>query len=149
MKRKKKNYLYSILGFEQTFWKIPWGTVQSMFCHAALRRVYFQECSFKYGLRTWTVFTCARLWIWNQKAGLSKLVCKCGYLISGPKLLSLHQAVMHNMDLPGHISLAVGLYILLHDVFQLLEKNKKSWFAGWLLNEEPTPAGRRTTSFSV
>lgn len=52
----------------------------------------------------------------NQKAGLNKLLWNCGHLISGPKLLSLHQAVLHHMDLPGHISLTVGLCILLHDV---------------------------------
>lgn len=99
--------------WSKTFWKIPWGTLQSTFCHAALGKVYFQECSFKYELRTWTIFTCARLWFWNQKAGLSKLLCNSGHLVSGPNLLSLHQVALPNMDLPGHITLTVGFCILL------------------------------------
>lgn len=37
-KREKKICLCSIWVFEQTFWKIPWGTVQSIFCHAALKK---------------------------------------------------------------------------------------------------------------
>lgn len=77
----KKNCLCSILGFEHTFWKIPWGTVQSMFCLAAIRKVYFQECGFRYGPRARTDLTCARLLIWYLKAGLTKLVCKCGHFI--------------------------------------------------------------------
>lgn len=124
----------------KTFWKIPWGTLQSMFCHAALGKVFFQECSFKCGLRTWTIFTCARLWFWNQKAGLSQLLHNCGHLISEPKLLSLHQAVLHHMDLPGHFCLTVGLCVLLHDVLLIV---------GSLLNEEPSPSAHGTNSFSV
>lgn len=57
MKKKKNFPPFHFVFLSKTFWKIPWGTLQSMFCHAVLGNVYFQESSFKYELRTWTVFT--------------------------------------------------------------------------------------------
>lgn len=110
-KEEKKIYHFSMLVFEQTFWKIPWGTVYIMFCikEGVLSGMQFQ---------IWTedVNGLMPAWIWNQNAGLIRLACRCGRLTCGPKLLSLCQAVLH------HISLTMGLWILLQKVLQLLEK---------------------------
>lgn len=72
------------------------------------------------------------------------LVCKCYHLISGPKLLSLHKAMLHHMDLPGCISLSVGPFTSCSMMWSS-SVEIQSWFGGWLLVEEPAPCGGRTT----
>lgn len=114
-------------------------------CRAYFVMIHYERCTFRNTVSHMDWGHKLFLLVPDSEFGIKRhnLVCKCYHLISGPKLLSLHHAMLHHMDLPGHISLTMGLFTSCSMMWSS-SVEIQSWFSGWLLIEE---CGGRTASF--